>query len=163
MSVSEDPLDLLIVLVLLLQLLIVEDLFLLTGEQSMQGVTCLGFPDTHIGVLTPSNDISAIHRVKDCIYLLHTFRVVDFSGATIIERENPDCLVEGSCHELTTCWCEIDIKNGLDVIFVNHLRLREVPHIEGITIPVLVAHNEVHGLIGVPSYSTALVLETQSL
>jgi hypothetical protein len=50
-SVAEDPLDLAIILILFLELIVVVELFLLSGEKRLERVAGMGFPDTDVGVL----------------------------------------------------------------------------------------------------------------
>jgi len=95
--------------------------------------------------------------------LLHTLGVVDFSGTAIVEGENSDCLVEGGGDEFSASWCEIDIQNCLNVIFVYHFGLGEISHIKGVAITVLISYHKIHRLIRIPGDSTTLILESYSL
>ena len=109
MSVTEDPLDLLVVLELLLKLLVVLDLLFLTGKQGVQRVTSLRLPYSNVSVFTTRNYVSVVHGIEDGINLLHSLGVVHLSRSSIVEGEDSYCLVERGCHEFTTCRSKINI------------------------------------------------------
>ena len=49
------------------------------------------------------------------------------------------------------------------MIFVDHLGLLKTPHIECVAVRVLVANDDVHGLLWVPADRSGLVLQVHFL
>lgn len=64
---SQNPLDLLVVLVLLLQFIIVSNLLFLSREQGVHRVAGMGFPKSDVSIFTAAHYVFAIHRVQDGI------------------------------------------------------------------------------------------------
>jgi hypothetical protein len=64
--------------------------------------------------------------------------MVDLTRASIVKGEDTDCLVKGCSHEFTTCRCEIDVEDSLNMVLMHHLCLLELPHIKGVTVSILI-------------------------
>ena len=73
------------------------------------------------------------------ILLLHPLGVIHFSGPAVIVREDSDRLIKTCSHKFPACGCEVDVQNGLDMVFVNHFGLIKLPHVKCIAVAILIA------------------------
>ncbi len=149
MAVPQYAPDLTVELVLLLQLLVVRQLLLLSGKQlhhdrapfqyRLQGIRSIGLPDADVHVVAAGDHVAAVHRVQDRVDLLHPAVVVHLARTALLHPEYPHRLVEGSRHELSSCWSVVDVENSADVVLVDHLGLVELSHVKGVGISVFVS------------------------
>mmetsp|Transcript_16788 Transcript_16788/g.21240 ORF Transcript_16788/g.21240 Transcript_16788/m.21240 type:complete len:239 (-) Transcript_16788:552-1268(-) len=163
MRVSQDPLHLLVILVLLLELVSVGELLFLAREERLDLLGGITLPDAQVGVLAARHHILSIVRVQDGVDLLHALRVVDLARAPIVVGENADRLVEGGRHELLARRREVHIQHRRQVVLVDHLWLIELSHIEGVAVGIFITDDDIHGLLRVPAEGGRLILQVDFL
>lgn len=91
--------------------------------------------------------------------MLHSLGVIDFSGAPIVKWEDSDGFIEAGGDEFFTSWCEIDVKNSANMIFVNQFGLLRLPEVKSVALAIFVSHDEVHGFLRIPANGGGLVLQ----
>jgi len=162
-AMTQNSLYLSRVLVLLFQLVRICKLLFLSRQQGLESISGIGFPNSNVGVFTARRDILRIVRVQDCVNLLHSFRVVNFTRTTVIVGEDPDSFIIRRSSELLSSWRKIDVQDSLQVVLVNHLWLVKLSHVKRVAVGVFIANNDVHGFLGVPAESRRLVLHVDFL
>ena len=123
MTVPQNALDFGIVFVFFLETIGVGQRLFLSRQQWFDCGCGISFPNSDVGILTSCDDVACIHAVKNGIHLLHSLGMIDFPTATIIVREDSYCFVEGRCCKFLSGWGEVNIKNGLQMVFMDHLGL----------------------------------------
>ena len=138
MRVPQNPLHLLVVLVLLFELVCVCELLFFARQEWLELLGGIGLPEAQVGVLGSGDDVLCVIRVENRVHLLHAFGVVDFAGASLVVWENSDRLVEACSHKLLACRCKVDIQNGRQVILVDHLGLLQLAHVKRVAVRVFI-------------------------
>ena len=75
------------------------------------------------------------------------------------ERKDSNGLVERRGHKFSACWSEVDVQDCADMVFVNHLGVIWLSHVESVALGVFAAYNKIHWLLGIPANRCGLVFQ----